>query len=127
MAAVVAIHNAVNERAWSQVMAWEGLHAHECENPRLVRFQGKPGEFTLRSRALTLLGYSPPFDRHDWVVNRCGEEVTYLIDFYKGDSTRAGPPSFFIDARPNITSLSTLADRMLMPAYQALGIVRVKQ
>ena len=25
-----------------------------------------------------------PFDRHDWVISRCGKEVTYLLDFYNG-------------------------------------------
>ncbi len=23
-----------------------------------------------------------PFDRHDWWVDRCGQEVRYVIDFY---------------------------------------------
>lgn len=26
-----------------------------------------------------------PFDRHDWVVDRCGKEVRYVIDFYFHD------------------------------------------
>lgn len=25
-----------------------------------------------------------PFDRHDWIVDRCGREVRYVIDFYDG-------------------------------------------
>lgn len=124
MAAVVAIHNVVNERAWAQVMAWERLHERECASPRLVRFEGKPSEPTPMARMRELLGYKPPFDRHDWVVDRCGVEVTYLIDFYNGEPQKHGPPSMFIDARPNITSLSTLIDRTLMPFYRATGIVR---
>jgi hypothetical protein len=32
-----------------------------------------------------------PFDRHDWVVDRCGQEVRYVIDFYFYDD-RAGTP-----------------------------------
>lgn len=27
-----------------------------------------------------------PFDRHDWLVDRCGREVRYVIDFYDGGS-----------------------------------------
>ncbi len=32
-----------------------------------------------------------PFDRHDWFVDRCGEEVRYVIDFYFDDD-KAGSP-----------------------------------
>jgi hypothetical protein len=32
-----------------------------------------------------------PFDRHDWVVDRCGQEVRYVIDFYFYDD-KAGTP-----------------------------------
>mmetsp|Transcript_22734 Transcript_22734/g.76349 ORF Transcript_22734/g.76349 Transcript_22734/m.76349 type:complete len:210 (+) Transcript_22734:538-1167(+) len=125
MAAVVAIHNAVNERAWAQVLAWERLHERECPNPRLARFQGKPTEPSPRARVRQLLGFKPPFDRHDWVVDRCGQEVTYLIDFYNGSAPApGGPPAMFIDARPNITSVSTLVDRTMMPFYRWAGIVK---
>jgi cytochrome c heme-lyase len=54
--------------------------------------------------------YTAPFDRHDWVINRCGEEVRYVIDFYSGrppssvqpgpDSPSAGNLSFYLDVRP---------------------------
>jgi hypothetical protein len=32
-----------------------------------------------------------PFDRHDWVVDRCGQDVRYVIDFYFYDD-KAGTP-----------------------------------
>lgn len=32
------------------------------------------------------LGHDPPFDRHDWYVDRCGKEVRYVIDFYFNES-----------------------------------------
>lgn len=32
-----------------------------------------------------------PFDRHDWVVDRCGREVRYIIDFYFHEQ-KAGTP-----------------------------------
>jgi cytochrome c heme-lyase len=75
MRAVVGIHNAVNERTWAEVMKWEKMHAAACGNPRLVRFQGRPTDFSPRARLNSLLGYTLPFDRHDWVVDRCGTEV----------------------------------------------------
>ena len=44
MDAVVAIHNAVNERAWAEVVEWESTLHPECvAGMKLVRFQGKPG------------------------------------------------------------------------------------
>jgi hypothetical protein len=52
---VVAIHNTVNERAWQHILAWEALHACDCANPRLKRFQGKPDEFSPKARLLNFL------------------------------------------------------------------------
>ena len=40
-----------------------------------------------------------PFDRHDWYVDRCGEEVRYVIDFYFDDE-KAGSP----EVSPTYTS-----------------------
>ena len=63
MDAVVAIHNAVNERAWGEVVAWEATLHPECTaGLKLLRFQGKPDEPTLKARANALLGCSPPFE-----------------------------------------------------------------
>ena len=31
-----------------------------------------------------IVRYELPFDRHDWVVDRDGKDVRYVIDFYKG-------------------------------------------
>ena len=86
MRTVVAIHNTVNERAWHHIKEWEALHPECLEERKLLRF-GQSDEPTLKARVNTMLGYSAPFDRHDWVVSRCGKEVTYLIDFYQA---RAG-------------------------------------
>lgn len=83
MRTVVAIHNTVNERVWHHIKQWEQMHP-ECDAPRrLLRFEGNANDPTPKARALSLLGYNPPFDRHDWVVDRCGKEVKYLIDFYQ--------------------------------------------
>ncbi len=54
---------------------WEALHARECGAPRLKRFMGRPNEYSPKARLLNLLGYKLPFDRHDWVVDRCGRDV----------------------------------------------------
>jgi cytochrome c heme-lyase len=78
MATVVAIHNAVNERAWMEVMKWEAVHSSKCGQPSLVRFEGRPQDVSPRARMLGWMGYSPPFDRHDWVVDRCGARRNVL-------------------------------------------------
>jgi cytochrome c heme-lyase len=94
MPAVVAIHNAVNERAWAEVVAWEARAggARACGGPRLVRFEGRPRDVSPKARLLNVLGYRLPFDRHDWYVQRCGKTVRYVIDFYNAAPGAASPP-----------------------------------
>lgn len=55
MPAVVAIHNAVNERAWAHVLAWEAMRACECPEPKLLRFKGRPTDYSPKARLLNLL------------------------------------------------------------------------
>jgi hypothetical protein len=43
------------------------------------------------ARLMGWIGGPMPFDRHDWFVDRCGEEVRYVIDFYFDDD-KAGSP-----------------------------------
>ena len=54
------------------------------------------------------MGYQEPFDRHDWVVERCGgDKVEYVIDFYQGkqeESGRDGKLNFYLDVRPKLNS-----------------------
>jgi cytochrome c heme-lyase len=59
MSTVVAIHNAVNERAWQHILAWERLHACDCPDPKLLRFRGRPSEFSPKARLLNLLVRPP--------------------------------------------------------------------
>lgn len=158
MATIVPIHNAVNERAWREICAWEKPYgAKKCGGPRLVSFLGRGGSvtdtasssptstspsanqrmwtdwlhsiwghenMTPRARWRTLMGYLPPFDRHDWVIDRCGTHIEYVIDFYSGKPAEglsqvqtgdanaaaggaAGSPqklSFYLDVRPKLNS-----------------------
>ena len=115
MKIVVSIHNHVNDRAWSHVMRYEELHAGECECPRLLRFMGKPKELSPKATLRSYLGYALPFDRHDWIVDRCGKEVRYIIDFYQGPPPPQGSGaavSMFLDARPALDSWGALVDRV---------------
>ncbi|GAA5940986.1 hypothetical protein JCM3775_001113 [Rhodotorula graminis] len=116
MGIVVPIHNAVNERVWNQVLDWErealGLPHGVDPGSKLVSFVGKPKEVSPRARWKTLIGYTAPFDRHDWLVDRpvvppstsspsssttdasstdpsqpSSVRVRYVIDFYTGRGT----------------------------------------
>lgn len=87
---MVAVHNFLNEGAWSEIVGWERIFSHglfkgweKCrrgeENlmldrvkeemlgdgdndpqPRLVRFQGRPRELTPKARVLQTLGWLYP-------------------------------------------------------------------
>ncbi|KAF8599585.1 cytochrome c and c1 heme-lyase [Ceratobasidium sp. AG-I] len=112
MRVVVPIHNAVNERAWGELMSWEaGRGGEACGGVKLISFKGRPGDRTPKAWFKTLLGYQAPFDRHDWVVDRCGVRMRYVIDFYTGRAPggptgpmHASQPnvSFYLDVRPAV-------------------------
>ncbi|KAH8701477.1 cytochrome c/c1 heme-lyase [Phaeosphaeriaceae sp. PMI808] len=108
MATIVPIHNAVNERAWAEIRAWEaGQGSEACGGPRLESFSGEVARTSPRARWRGWMGYTAPFDRHDWVVDRCGVKVEYVIDFYagKGDGgVRGKGLSFYLDVRPKLNS-----------------------
>ncbi|KAL3450713.1 cytochrome c and c1 heme-lyase [Aspergillus insuetus] len=126
VASIIPIHNAVNERAWQQILEWEKQApssdpgSKKCGGPKLYSFRGLGAEsefLSPRARINSLMGYQLPFDRHDWVVERCGgERIEYVIDFYQGKSTggnngsglaaNAGPGklSFYLDVRPKLNS-----------------------
>lgn len=105
MSVIVPIHNAVNERAWSEILRWEKPFCAQCPIPKLVSFRGDSTKLSPRARWNVLLGYQAPFDRHDWLVDRCGTRVEYVIDFYKGrDESGAEGLSFYLDVRPKVNT-----------------------
>lgn len=105
--AMVQIHNAVNERAWHEILQWEKTTgAAKCGGVKLIKFRGDSKILTPKARFLSLFGYSRPFDTHFWTIDRCGSKVEYVIDFYKGrqsetaDPRKSQMPSFYLDVRP---------------------------
>ncbi|CAM9750981.1 unnamed protein product, partial [Scytosiphon promiscuus] len=131
MPSTLAIHNAVNEKGWEMVQEWERAHAEataaaaeggrEGERgeggggggggvpaPKLLRFTGRPKDTSPKAWVKsTLLGYRPPFDRHDWVVKRAdGTEARYVIDFYAGKAPPGSsmPVAMHLDVRPALDS-----------------------
>ncbi|KIX04614.1 uncharacterized protein Z518_05484 [Rhinocladiella mackenziei CBS 650.93] len=106
---IIPIHNAVNERAWTLIKAWEGNSSAQCGGPKLLSFKGLgSGAISPKARIKSLMGYTEPFDRHDWVVERCGgETVEYVIDFYQGKAEGKGKENslnFYLDVRPKLNS-----------------------
>ncbi|PHH71277.1 hypothetical protein CDD80_5401 [Ophiocordyceps camponoti-rufipedis] len=119
MKSVVPIHNAVNERAWAQIRLWEKpyLERSNCNGPMLESFSNRNDRMTPKARINTLLGYTAPFDRHDWVIDRCGTRVEYVIDFYAGRSDGKPGPSFYLDVRPKLNTWEGVKMRALKCMY----------
>nr|CAG4638708.1 EOG090X0CJG [Cyclestheria hislopi] len=112
MESIIKIHNANNEQAWREVLKWEALHALECCNPKLKSFGGKAKDFSPRARIRSYMGYELPFDRHDWIIDRCGKDVRYVIDYYDGGMIDKNYNFALLDVRPAMDSWENCWDRM---------------
>ncbi|KAI8467996.1 MAG: cytochrome c/c1 heme lyase-domain-containing protein [Monoraphidium minutum] len=117
MDSVVRAHNTMNEVTWKHVMDWEQLHCDTCRYPTLLKFQGRPDDLSPLARLRSWLGGPLPFDRHDWVVDRCGDEVRYVIDFYFDEDRAGTPEAFEVVARPALDSAGAALDRARMAIY----------
>jgi len=114
MQSVIAIHNTVNERTWQHIMKWESAHADKCSDIKLAFFKGRPKDLSPKARFRNWIGYTLPFDRHDWTIDRCGHHVRYVIDYYNGKKVPGMPASVYIDARPALDSGAAAFERMRM-------------
>lgn len=137
METVVAVHNNMNENTWRQVIAWEALKPlpeDPDQQPKLLRFQGRPDELSPKAYLKTLFGHPKPFDRHDWIVDRGGHLKRYVIDYYSDESLTdkdelpqhlqdiKAMKSIRVDVRPALDSLDAFVDRLLrMPWEQYRG------
>jgi len=64
-----------------------------------------------------MVRYALPFDRHDWVVERGGRNVRYVIDFYAGQQIREpgkplAPIAMHLDVRPALDSVQACFERL---------------
>ena len=73
------------------------------------------------ARVRSWFGGPLPFDRHDWYVDRCGEEVRYVIDFYFDEDKAGTAEAFSITARPAVDSLGAALDRVKMRIYKTFA------
>ncbi|EEB08836.1 cytochrome c heme lyase [Schizosaccharomyces japonicus yFS275] len=108
---MVQVHNFLNEGVWHEIVAWEKL-ARPHGHPTLQRFEGRAAHPSPRARWYALLGRlaptrygGPPFDRHDWYVQRDDHSVArYVIDYYEAPDSPDGAPVFSLDVRPAMDS-----------------------
>lgn len=121
---MVDVHNFLNEGTWQEILQWEEPYTKVSQmSPRLLRFTGRPNDMSPRAQLFQFLGkiypskygHPPPFDRHDWTVLRGtkeGEwqEVRYVIDYYAGPD-EGDKPTFILDVRPALDSVSSAIDR----------------
>ncbi|KAK6054746.1 cytochrome c/c1 heme lyase [Cooperia oncophora] len=109
---IILIHNAL-------IMKRHG--ENECAEPKLKSFKGDAKNISPRARFRNLfLGYNLPFDRHDWIVDRCGvKEVQYVIDYYDGGSVDPRSKLFTIlDVRPALNDFGNIWDRMVVAYWR---------
>jgi len=135
---VVRIHNNMNENTWLKVLQWEQLHPPPKEvegaEPKLLRFLGRPDELSPKAKFKMLLGNPAPFDRHDWIVDRGGKEVRYIIDYYHDEANadadktplsmrdNTSIKSIKVDVRPALDSPTAIFDRVVnMPLRRLLN------
>lgn len=98
----------------------------EVPEPKLLRFMGRPNEPTPKARMLGFMAWlypsqfpdNPPFDRHDWFVQRqtaagAPKEVRYVIDYYSGPPEPTGEPVFYLDVRPAVDGPTAACERMM--------------
>lgn len=112
----------------------------ELVQPSLLSFMGRPKDMTPKAAIFQLLGIlypakfglvfctvsqlayansdriDPPFDRHDWLVQReyggKSKTIRYIIDYYSHPNGPNGEPVFSLDVRPAITPLAA-AERVI--------------
>ena len=127
MASVVAVHNGMNEDTWRRVLTWERLHRDECANPMLLRFRGRPDDWSPLAYARYLLsaGKDKPFDRHDWWIDRNGRQVRYVIDYYFDEAKAGTAGQFDLVVRPAADSAESVLDRVKMTVYVGCALVGI--
>ena len=60
-------------------------------------------------------------------IDRCGEQVRYIIDFYNGAPVPGAASSFHIDARPALDSLGAVSSTLYMGFLDAAGALGVRR
>ena len=100
--------------AWAGIADWEDLHRSDCPETYFVKLLQNPGP-SWKARVAAALGWPTPFDRHDYLVDRCGTLHRYIVDFYA-----QGAHDFTVDARPAVNGGAGLFDRAVRMPLQLM-------
>jgi len=98
------------EMALNEILLWENFIGSDLDELKLLRYCNKPREYSPHARFRGLLGYGLPFNRHDWIIDRSGREVRYVIDYYDlGDENgyHTGE-NIELDVRPAFNSIDAI-------------------
>lgn len=98
------------------------MYLRYSTSPKLKQFEGRPQDVTPKAYLRGLLGYTLPFDRHDWVVDSNGSDVRYVIDFYKGTPNPSAPIAMHLDVRPAVDSPYALYHRLKFNMFDMFAI-----
>jgi cytochrome c heme-lyase len=102
----------VNEQAWSQIVKMEKrLHPECVAGPKLVSIRGLSSKLSPKARLYTWLGYEAPFDRHDWIIDRCNQQHRFIIDYYDDVPPEGKVAGLYMDVRPALDSPGAYWDR----------------
>lgn len=74
--------------------------------------------------------YQPPFDRHDWIIDRNGKRIRYVIDFYtgRGGASKGNPNglppqlAFYLDVRPALDDFEGVRMRVRRSLNELFGL-----
>jgi len=109
MKSIIQIHNVNNEMAWEEVLHWEKFMGSNTGEVKLLKFGGKASDYSPRARFRAALGYGLPFDRHDWIVDRGGRQIRYIIDYYDSTDEKGNPTDgIWLDTRPAFDSVDAV-------------------
>jgi len=109
---MLAVHNELNESVWQEVLSQERSLNTQCGDVKLKRFMGRPDDLSPTAWwHVKVRGGKPPFDRHDWTIDRCGCEIRYVIDYYINGRDQDEDISFNVHVRPALDSPAAILDR----------------
>lgn len=116
------------DKAWEEVIKWEAMHGGglKCGGIKLVSYAKFKKNRSPSAMWAVFWGYAdkqcllffhftdakdycrhkPPYERQDWMVDRCGHINRYVIDFYKRPRDVKDPLSpedaLVVYARPSV-------------------------
>ncbi|KIM32512.1 hypothetical protein M408DRAFT_14793 [Serendipita vermifera MAFF 305830] len=96
------------EKAWEQVITWEAMHGGgmKCGGIKLISYAKFKKNRSPSAMWAVFWGHKPPYERQDWIIDRCGHINRYIIDFYKRPRDPRDPTSpedaLVIYSRPSI-------------------------